>query len=231
MPDLARLAIRPFATPPDRGLGSARMDAIDEVLDVFRSENAQGQRNRRVLVLGVAAAGAAFLAHRLTMGDLDTAALTRSDDAHWLGASVLLPFVAPFVVYLAVRRRQSVVRYALAALAVPLLSLGIGLQHSDERRWQREARATFDRYTQRFPQGRPHDVYLINQTNHYLTACAAEGPQGRSSRQFCIEVLVNDAGTDNVEGGFRFDQNDGAEYGFVSHVFYDCFGDTITCTK
>lgn len=207
------------------------MDAIDELLEAFRSESANGSRNRRVFLLGALSAVTAVVAHRATLGDVDTTAWQGEKSPDWAGGSAVLVFLAPVVVYLGVRTRESILRYALSALLVPVVVLSIGLFYADNRRWQLDAREVFARYTTRLPSGRLHGVYVPYQTGSYVAVCAAEGPQDSdhapNDRQFCIDVAGDDRQT--VVGGYHYNADDGAEYGFVSHDFYDCFGETVRC--
>jgi hypothetical protein len=207
------------------------VDALDETLDLFRSDYEYGRRNRLVVGVGTASACAAWIAHHATLGDVQTAAWNGADTPDWVGGSSLLPLLAPFVVYFAVRKRASLFRFAIAALVVPLLSLGVGLQNADNRDSQLDARAVFARYTQRFPSGRLHDVEVFDQNGKYSTVCASEGRddpnKAPDDKRFCLEINLRLPGRE-VAGGYRYFADSGADPGAPEDVF-DCFGDAIAC--
>lgn len=109
-----------------------------------RDTHIVGWNRHRVVRLLVAAAVSAAVTrtvYEVTLGDVDTAAW-RFDGIDLVSASVLLFLLAPPTVYLAVRTRESVPRYAVGMLVVPLLALWIGLapENTKNRRWQLEAR-------------------------------------------------------------------------------------------
>jgi hypothetical protein len=79
------------------------MDTIDELLEALRSDNPNGRRNRRLLLISVASMATALVIHHLTLGDVDTMAWQTGESPDWAGGSLLLVLLAPVVVYLAVR--------------------------------------------------------------------------------------------------------------------------------
>jgi hypothetical protein len=94
------------------------------------------------------------------------------------------------------------------------------LLSANNRHWQLQARDVFATYTHRFPAGRLHDVYILDQVHGYVTVCAAEGSQ--VGRGFCTEINFGQRTGRQVEGGFHYKNFD------MTNPF-DCFGDTTLC--
>jgi len=203
------------------------VDTIDVLLEALRSENPNGRRNRWLLIVGAISALLALFIHYLTLGDATTRAWQKPDAPDWAGGSTLLFILAPVAVYLAVRTRQAAWRWALGATVVPLAVLGVGLLYANDRRWQLDARQVFMAYTRRFPAGRLHDVYILNQVEHYVTVCAQEGPEDPNhptvDKRFCAEINLSRPKDDQVEGGYRY------HYKSPPLEPYDCFGQTTRC--
>jgi hypothetical protein len=139
----------------------------------------------RLLVAAAVSAAAARTVYEVTLGDVNTAAW-RFDGIDLASASVLLFLLAPPTVYLAVRRRESVLRYAIGMLAVPLLALQIGLapENTKNRRWQLEARETFAAHTQRFAPGRLHDRFVAEQLFNTVVVCAKDRTKDPNARKW-----------------------------------------------
>ncbi len=204
------------------------MGLLDETLDAFRSAHPNGRRNLRVAGLGLLAAALAWIAHRVTLGDVRTQAWQAVDSPDWAGGSALLFLLAHLAVLVAVRKRESPIRYAVGTLVIPAASLGVGVFYADERRWQLEARDVFAAYTHRFPEDRLTRVYVTNQTERYMTVCANDGPDDPSSApddlRFCVEIVVGDRRRQKVQGGYRFYADEYSEY---EPRRFSCFGDPI----
>jgi hypothetical protein len=196
------------------------VDAIDELLDSFRTENRHGRRNRRLLVIATASAAGALLIHHLTLGGVETTAWQGTDSPDWAGGSILLFLLAPFAVYLAVRRRESVPRWLIGAVVIPAAALAVGLLSANNRHWQQQARGVFAAYTHRFPPGLLHEVHVRDQVGQYVTVCAAKGRSQIDG--FCAEINLSLPEDHQVEGGFRYRSEDLTDP-------FDCFGDTIAC--
>ena len=126
--------------------------------------------------MGAISALLALFIHYLTLG-MSRRALPEPDAPDWAGGSTLLFILAPVAVYLAVRTRQAAWRWVLGATIGPSACSGVGLLYANDRRWQLDARQVFTAYTQRFPAGRLHDVYVLNQVERYVTVCAQEEVQ------------------------------------------------------
>jgi hypothetical protein len=146
--------------------------------------------------------------------------VARARLARWAGGSILLFVLAPFAVYLAVRRRESVPRWLLGAVLIPAAALAVGLLNANNRHWQHQARDVFAAYTHRLPVGRLHEVHVRDQVGQYVTVCAAEGSSQIDG--FCTEINLSLPKDHQVEGGFRYRPEDLTDP-------YDCFGDTVAC--
>ncbi|MCA1706083.1 MAG: hypothetical protein LC808_23615 [Actinobacteria bacterium] len=155
----------------------------------FRGDIPRVPRIRRVIVAGVVSAVAAGIVHEITLGDVEPEAW-RFDGIGWASVAVLLPLLAPLCGYLATRGRESVPRYAMGVLPIPVLVLGIGLANADNRRWQLDARETFAAHTQRFPE-RLHGTFVPEQLYRDVVVCARDSRVPENG-VYCLQIHVRD---------------------------------------
>jgi hypothetical protein len=177
------------------------VDAIDGVLDTFRSENPDGKRNRSILVASFVSMLAARTIWKAYVSDVDTGALTFGEPDNWNLADLIWPVAWIPVLALGVWRSH-LLAIVGGALIAPLAVAAVAYGLQDERRWQHEARDVFARYTHRFPAGRLHDVDIKTQFQSVIDACAVDGHSAEPVA-FCLQMVLDNPKGQQVVGGWR----------------------------
>lgn len=100
-----------------KALGHARVDRRDADRDRDRL------RIARLAGISVLSAGATWIVHEVTLGDVNAAAWNFEGPPDWAEVSVLLFLLAPVAVFLATHKRESIPRYVIGGALIPLLAL------------------------------------------------------------------------------------------------------------